>query len=492
MQAVAAQGGKAHHLITDHIGHGYPTAFSQAIDRWVTTAKPLPPPEKFRYVAEDAAAASAWGITVTAWGNAPLPASFAWSRKTGTLELTTENVAAMDLTPAAWGHKPEAPLQISIDGVEVAAYAGPVPNRISLVKSETWKQGELSTRPHAPGGLDAVLHGQRVYIVYGTAGDQATVPARRALADRLARMPSASIHLDTQRVHGSLPVLSDAQALAQLPVGDIILLGTPAENRLAEFWQSQLPARLEPGVLKIDQAHFPLVGACASILGRIGERQVVWIVDGDGPVSDWSRLPFHLLGSDTRSTVCPDLLIAADQGQRLVAARRLGGDWTWHAPAPSQRPLAVGECSAEQLAQIRAACLRAAAGSVGGLAIVREPEVGFRIYPTTTAGTTTLEDVACLHGWDRILILELAQSQLEQLLAVKDLQLAYSGPIPLSGRQRIACIHEDAWAILRVIKDPELPLAATELLVATALREYGRQVLDAHNSGEIPGENAKH
>ncbi len=477
IQAVSTQGGQANHLITDHIGHGFPAAFSGTVDQWVTKGKPLIPPAVFRFVAEDAAAATAWGVAIVAWGDAPLPAKVAWSRVSGTFSVTTDNVAAVELSPASWGHPPDAPLRIMIDGTEVANFPSQVPARIPLVKTGTWRSGEGSPLPHAPGGLDAVLHGDRVCVVYGTAGDAATIPARRALAERLARMPWAGIRKNPERFTGSLPVLTDQEALSAPPHGNIILIGSCIENRLAATWQDRLPASFDTGRLKVGDAIYLVGGCCASVLGKVGDRQVVWIVDGEGPVTDWDRLPFRLLGNDTRSGVCPDLLIAAEHGNRLVVARRLTGAWNWCEPSVADHALPATRCSAEQLAHVRAECLRRAAGSDGGLALYREAEADFRIYPTATAGTTRIEDLACLHGWDRILIIEPTTAQVDKLLAAADLGIAYIGQRQTSGRLRIACIHEDAWAILRTIHDPELPLATTDLLVATALREYGPQVL---------------
>jgi hypothetical protein len=287
-------------------------------------------------------------------------------------------------------------------------------------------------------------------------------------------------------MYGRMPVLADSVLDdATIQTSDLVLVGSAEENTAVLRITAGFPATVTGATVTAGTETWPLTDATVGILGRNAatpSRLVYWVVSSGHDAYAVTNLPFKVLGYDTRPAVCPDLLITANGEDRLIAARRLTGRWTWCPPAGPHTALTGDWITPAGLARLRAACLRLAVRTDAALCLSREPETGFRVYPAATAETTRIEDVAALQGDVRVMIIEPTGAELEKLLADKTIGCVMDGldeeRLESTRRYRVACIGPDSWAFLRVISDPDLPVSATSVDVGNAIRTHAGTVLN--------------
>ncbi len=174
---------------------------------------------------------------------ASLDASF--EDKEGRVRVTTRNVAAFEIDPARLGDSLPARLTVEVDGTTLEAEPTAP---ILFVRGDDGRFASGASGDALPfgkrrglsGPLDDVEHGP-VTIVYGAA-DPAMTEANRMVAEHLATLG------DTAEI--AYPVFSDeAVTDADLEGRSVILVGTPAQNRLTAAVAPQLPATFEPSAI---------------------------------------------------------------------------------------------------------------------------------------------------------------------------------------------------------------------------------------------------
>ncbi len=169
----------------------------------------------------------------------------------GPIRVTTENVRALRIDV------PQGPARIELDRQRFRVnLSGSL--RFYLTGTK-WATGILPgveypgpKRPGLAGPADAV-YDQPVRIVYGT-GEPGAAAHLRALAERLARYRDGA--------DLSLPVLADVEVTDRAATA-LVLVGTPAQNKLLAEVLPRLPLRVEHDRIAIgdESARGPTLGA---------------------------------------------------------------------------------------------------------------------------------------------------------------------------------------------------------------------------------------
>ncbi len=475
LAAAWADGGNPSLWLSNGLGHWWQPKDVPSINAWRMSKTRPTAPSKWQYVAEDSASNGAWYVHIRTWGSEATPPRFKVTVDERQIAINTRNIAALTVTPA--NIPGTAPLSLVIDGCELGGVKrGDEPVDLDRT-NDSWRREAVPVgRTHGTGGIDALYHGEPYAVVVGTLGDAATVARREKLAQHLSRYAGGSVAIWDERTTGAAPVFHDTDAPEALAGRNLILIGRPEEFRGVERFTAGLPAQITNDAVIFGTQSWSLTERTAGILGLRADdpRHLVYWLGSIGETSyAVENLPWRKTGcNDSRQRSTPDLWIVGHHGPRLVAARRLAGDWTW-TPASANNTV-LSDPSVAGCAGVVAKAILGAVPCDLALVPVLEKEKGFRVYPEAEPGVTTVEDLAALRWGERVLLLEPTGAQLQ--IALKDNETRFvSAGISTENlvperRYRVAIEAPFAWPLLRLIPDPDLPGILLSPLVQDALR----------------------
>jgi pimeloyl-ACP methyl ester carboxylesterase len=463
--AAWADGGTPSLWLFEGRGHWWEPKDVPPLNAWRMGRTRPPAPTHWQYVAEDSVSNGAWYVHIRTWGFEATPPRFKVNVDERQIAITTRNIAALTVNPASIPGT--ATLPLVVDGCELGSVERG-DESIDLVRTGTaWQRGAFpSGRSHGTGGIDALFHGEPYAVVVGTLGDAAAVARRETLARHLARYAGGAVAIWDERETGAAPVFHDTDALnapEALAGRNLILIGRPEEFRGLERFTGGMPAQITNDTVISGTQSWPLAERTAGILGlRADEpaRLVYWLGSVGETGYAVGNLPWRKTGcNDSRQRSTPDLWIVGHHGNRLVAARRLAGDWTWtHSPVSNA---VLNDPSVAGCANIVAKAIAGAVPCDLALAPVLEKEKGFRVYPDAEPGVTTVEDLAALRWGERVLLLEPTGAQLQTALKDSETRFVSAGisteNLVPERRYRVAIEAPFAWPLLRLIPDPDLP-----------------------------------
>ncbi|WP_197442538.1 carboxylesterase family protein [Lignipirellula cremea] len=198
-----------------------------------------------------------------------------------------------------------------------------------------------STRPYEAGGAANLYQGEPLLIVYGTGGDH---PAQfQAAAQKLAAY-GGPIHTPMPRRFAV--VADDALTRDQQARCNLILLGTPQENRITAALLPRLPVSLKGQVLAAgDRLPVRLEDQVMGLLHPHPDhpQRLVYVL---APFTDEAGLTLFgenpqtfLPGSDGFDRVSQPDLVVQDLQHRIARQMQFGKDWRWLDLPGSNRPI---------------------------------------------------------------------------------------------------------------------------------------------------------
>jgi hypothetical protein len=378
------------------------------------------------FTATDGAAPRCWWAEIVEWGPLSRPARFiATAGANNTLYVELDNVARLRLRLPESPFDPSQPLQVVVAGQPPYSLAAPLSPEVIIPGDASAGGGRTApARSHTPGGPLLVYDGSPLLIVYGTSGDAATVAALRTAATAASQSSSPLWALDSgdadprdniphsQNLFGRLRTKADTEVTdADLTSGNLVLIGSAAENTIVARLAPDLPVRLEGGNITCSDGF--TLPAFQRTLGLVAlnplamQRLVYWIAStepaGYAPDAAVTALATPLF-------IGADLLITQATGRQLVATRSFDSRWRW-LPDRDRSPIVCQQPQNQAVLGRRIAeAVRLATGA--DLAIAgRLRELG---SVPVTPGETRVADLEALFYGHTIDMLELTGSELLQ------------------------------------------------------------------------------
>lgn len=403
------------------------------------------------YTALDGGAMRGWWGEIVEWGPDAKPARFVLSvGADNTLHAGLTNIARWRLRLSESPLDRAQPLHVAINGGVPLTHSAPLPESVTLLRSETGWSFEtaapsLPYRLHTPGSASLLYEGEPLLIVYGTGGTEAEQAILRAAAESASKSPNP-VWLDdsgeagpdgvphSHNLYGRLNTKPDHEVTdADIARCHLVLIGTAAQNRIVERLAPRLPVRFAGGAI-----------ACSDGVNFRGESYALGLVHYNPLAPD--RLIFWVASEDVTTngppTIIPQLigggavlanapsgidLIVADAGKRtLVAARSFDSRWNWLRERDTSPVLPDSLKSAQQLTLGIANAIRRAAGADFALVLAPESPDALAI----AVGITRLSDVAARHFYGPVGFFELSGAELAKLAAALD---APGAPLLLCG-----------------------------------------------------------
>lgn len=443
------------------------------------------------YTALAGDAVRGWWAEVAEWGPEPKPARFILTAtRSNSLTVELRNVGRLTLRIDESPFDRSQPLWVSINGRPEIEVPAPLPARVDLDASGLAAAAQPARRPHIPGGAYQLYDGEPLLIVYGTQGGANLKPAAEAAArswnptwmgdeDVFGRDPGDGVPF-SHNLYGALRTKADNEVTAEDLVGNhLVLIGHAGENSVVQRLAATLPLRItDTAIVCSDGVTFPREGHAWGLVYQNPEaldRLIFWMgSDVDTAYAAGSVIP-AIHGAGVHAA---DLIVADPVQRTIVATRSFTPDWNWSTGTPSPRiaptlgsPTGLANAIAESV-RLAGGCEYAIATTIDNLG-----EVPF------DPATATVRDVANLHYYDPVDILEIGGEALQELdtrfksanrmpryLAIQP-ALA-EGEIKPGQTYRVAITAGTAIHAGRVLLDLPVQQERTELTAAEAIERF--------------------
>ncbi len=294
------------------------------------------------YTATDELARGAYWARVEAWGLLGKPARIDARFDAGNvLHVSAKNARVVRLALSESPAQLDRPLLVAVNAKPIARFEVPVPEQLFVIDDEGGTrvvaelQADEAFRLHFPGGATALYHGEPLMIVYGTSGSADMGARLKAMAEaisRRSRLAPVTAESGPAMSYGGLPVKADREVTEEeLAKSNVIVIGSEAENSLAERIAGRLPVRIDRGADLIRASDGETWAWMDRGFGLLHfnpdhpRRLVYWIAASGPTFYDASGA---LVALNASREPAPDFVLADDQG-RLVAARRMDSRWKW-------------------------------------------------------------------------------------------------------------------------------------------------------------------
>lgn len=201
------------------------------------------------------------------------------------IRVETKEVTAFTLDLRHPGLTRTGRIALDINGTQLWADAGQTRVSIAYVKDLGWTLNAPEPPPavvHNNGGGAADLFYGPVTIIYGT-GKADRVEALRRLADRIADW-SPTIQSPNGSKTGRFRVKADTDITeADMRDGNLLLLGSPAENRLTSGLADKLPVRILGNGVEVAGQKFPGAGLLLTYPNPLAPKRLVGILSLPSP-----------------------------------------------------------------------------------------------------------------------------------------------------------------------------------------------------------------
>ncbi|MGZ6040804.1 MAG: prolyl oligopeptidase family serine peptidase [Asticcacaulis sp.] len=213
---------------------------------WLLQHRRVTNPAEIRIRSRDLAGASAYWLTVDR-SERPLEIIRVEARleAPGVLRINSSNVASLHMTPPAAFYDAAHRLSIVWNDVEVSA----IPDAAGVIHAGQTDRGSFVKRAGMEGGLSDVLKTPFMLVV----GTQSPDPGmRRMIAGKAETFAALWREWQHEPIRIKLDTDVTPEDEAQY---SLMLLGGPAENKVAKQWASRLPFSIGPGGITVaDQA----------------------------------------------------------------------------------------------------------------------------------------------------------------------------------------------------------------------------------------------
>lgn len=418
---LSAMGGEARSLVSDGFGHGTSPETNIVAENWTRDILRVTNPGEVSYTALDGGATEAYWAKILEWGHDSAPAKFRVRVIGSALSCKLENISVLqiDLTKAPVQDKKM--LKIVVNKQEIGELEAPFPDKLFLYRDNAfWKTAKLRPlpvrRPYAPGGMNALYHGEPLTYVYGTGGSKETQKAAEKLARRFAKCgspPWGNPLSDYMSDFNDFPVKADTELTDDdFANSNIFVIGEPHPKSFLATIMVQLPILLgESQIMTDDGYKWSLQERGFSIFYRnpyTPSRLLFWMYSRD-PHFYREASPVLSLQSYQSG---PDFLLTQVNESRVVAARRFRSDWNWVDRYGASPFMSVESCDSRGAASVLAARIRDTLGVDHVLCTVRGRNPGdFSFSP----GESRMRDFENLFYNTRIAVVNMTAREASDL-----------------------------------------------------------------------------
>tara|TARA_R110000868_G_scaffold250693_3_gene507301 strand:+ start:33443 stop:35428 length:1986 start_codon:yes stop_codon:yes gene_type:complete len=305
-------------------GHSIPGPRAPLLN-WLFKQKRNPNPLSLTHECESISLGRSYWFTIQEFIDPHQRASVAATINDRTVVVHPHNIAAFSLDLAAFPHV----TTVQIDQTRLPA------DMYYRFESGHWINGsplpKPPTRVYQAGAAANLYQGEPLLIVYGTRGDR--TQQLKTLAQTLASYGGPT----NERIPNLFPVIADRELTqAQQTNANLILVGTPTENRLSQAILSGLPIKIQQGTLLAGgRSPLPLENQILSLLAPHPDhpQRLVYLLapftDTAGLAQIVAKPASFLAGSDGFDRISQADLLTQNPQHLISRQLQYGKDWNW-------------------------------------------------------------------------------------------------------------------------------------------------------------------
>lgn len=263
--------------------------------------------------------------------------------------VTLSNITAIEIRRSLLPFPRQTPIAIRINGQ--TSLNLPDRDRIIFARetaawdiADRWTETASSLRPYRPGAAANLFTGEPLMVVYGQGGGWRRTRLLQETADFISRYPGYGRPM----TEGGFPVFSDRDFFPQdLARYNLILIGSPRDNRLIRRMIPELPISFDEQERLIAGAHRPVALERCGVLffhpNPLAPQRWIYLIIPPALNSDakvWMKDPEELLpGSDGLDRCNQADLIVESVADGLRCRMQFTHDWKWNATPGFDQPV---------------------------------------------------------------------------------------------------------------------------------------------------------